>query len=205
MEKKRTIEVKFKCKQGAEDLFYSPETKRVYARQPANVDDIVFWYTTCKWSQGYEADCPIRAGITMRVLDYKGKVCFRETLEPDTWNGGTSAKKKGRFYDETLKKLARSVERQNHLKSYEDWSKWLCSFQEQFGNKDYRDNWLHWNVLTVSDEKIAEYELLDGPAYLYKQTRKHEICGKEWVEYEIRDKDDDVLAICGYKFRGGLK
>jgi len=169
------------------------------------VDDIVFWYTTCKWSQGYEADCPIRAGITMRVLDYKGKVRFRETLEPDTWNGGTSAKKKGRFYDETLKKLARSVERQNRLKSYEDWSKWLCSFQERFGNKDYRDNWLHWNVLTVSDEKIAEYELLDGPAYLYKQTRKHEICGKEWVEYEIRDKDDDVLAICGYKFRGGSK
>lgn len=178
----KVIEVRFKCQQGAEDLFYSPETKRVYARQRANVDDIVFWTTTSKWSQGYEADCPIREGITMRVIDYKGQACFEETLEKDTWNGGTSAEKKGPFYDEVLKAHARDAEDHYRLKTYEQWKEWLCSYQEQYGYKGYYDNWLYWEVQTVVEKEIERYELFDGPAYLYKQTMKHKICGKKWVE-----------------------
>ena len=105
----RVIEVKFKCQQDAEDLFYSPETHKVYARQRSNATGVVFWCTTSKWSRGYEASCRIREGITMRVLDYKDRVCFEETLVHDDWNGGTSAEKKGPFSDEILKAISEEV------------------------------------------------------------------------------------------------
>lgn len=87
----KTLKVKFKSRQDSEDLYYCPENKRVYVRQPANVPSIVFWYSSSKWSGGYEASCPIREGITFSV-DIDG-VEYQETLEEDTWNSGTSAKK----------------------------------------------------------------------------------------------------------------
>ena len=136
----RVIEVKFKCQQDAEDLFYSPETHKVYARQRSNATGVVFWCTTSKWSRGYEASCRIREGITMRVLDYKDRVCFEETLVHDDWNGGTSAEKKGPFSDEILKAISEEVAKEYNLKRYEDWSKWLDSFRLQLKYRDSRDD-----------------------------------------------------------------
>ena len=197
----RIIEVKYKCQQGAEDLFYSPETKRVYARQRANVDDIVFWCTTSKWSQGYEADCPIREGITMKVLDYKNRTCFEETLVADTWSGGTSAKRTGPFSDEVLNVFEREIKQEHCLKTYEQWKEWLCSSQEQFGYTGYKDNWMYWETKKESSTILKAFDFFDGPVYLYKEVMVHKICGKRWIEYEIRRKgEDSTMVLCGYEF-----
>lgn len=197
----RVIEVKFKCQQDAEDLFYSPETHKVYARQRSNATGVVFWCTTSKWSRGYEASCRIREGITMRVLDYKDRVCFEETLVHDDWNGGTSAEKKGPFSDEILKAISEEVAKEYNLKRYEDWSKWLDSFRLQLKYRDYRENWLHCESELVRFHVMKAYELLDGPVYLYREQRYHKICKKKFTVYEIRHKGDDIcLALCGYEF-----
>ena len=136
----RILTVRYKFTQNAEDLYWCPETKKMYIRQPANVDSIVFWLTSTKWTGGYEADCPIREGITMRVIDKEENILFEETLEKDDWNGGTSAKKVGDFADEAIKKIA--AELNDGLTDYYEWKEWVLADKEKFGNKDYDDNWL---------------------------------------------------------------
>lgn len=89
-------EVCFLRRQSGEDLYFCKANNRVYSRQPSNGEGkIVFWYSTVKWDGGYEANCPIKEGMTF-VISIGGKE-YRETLVRDDWNSGTSALKVAPF------------------------------------------------------------------------------------------------------------
>lgn len=196
----RILTVTFKSTQDAEDLFYCKETKKVYARQPANVDDIVFWYTTRKWTGGYEADCPIREGVTMRVVDKFGEMLFEEKLEKDDGNGGTSAKKNGEFKREAIRRICNDVMTTNNLSDYEEWKKWLCSDMKSFGYEGYSDNWMYWDTEDVESRIAEKVNVLGLKLKIMVTKARHKISGKEWVSYEIWDKEEEECeGVCGYK------
>lgn len=204
----KIISVKFMATQGAEDLYRNVESGRVYARQPANVDSIVFWTTTSKWTGGYEADCPIRAGITMRAVDKNGGVIFEEELREDNWNGGTSAEKKGLFYREAVRNISMKLIDDRNLRgytqrvrSYEEWKKWLSSVKDEYGYKDYIENWLHYEVEEMHSVVIKTPVILGHKHKVFEITCRHRICGKEWKEIRISDLDQLPYGeICGYIF-----
>lgn len=196
----RILTVTFKATQDAEDLFYCKETKNVYARQLANVDDIVFWFTTCKWTGGYEADCHIREGITIRVADKYGEVLFEEKLEKDTWNGGTSAKKVGEFRCESINRICSTFAVEHSLTSYEEWKRWLTEDIEKYQYKDYVDNWLHWERLELGRVVVADACILGVPHKIVRFKCRHRISGKTWEETELYDAKQEICeGICGYK------
>lgn len=99
-------ELRFKTSQAGvgEDVYYCKATKRCYIRQETNITDppAVFWlsctkgHDNCGWS-GYEASAPLRAGLIMRVVGKNGEVEFEETIEQNSWNQDTHAKKVGLF------------------------------------------------------------------------------------------------------------
>lgn len=199
----KEIKVKYYEKQGAEELYKNIENKRVYVRQPANVSGIVFWLTSTKWEGGYEADCPIKAGVTIVVVDKKGKELFRETLVKDDWNGGTSAKKEAPFLSEATDKFAREYAAQNFLTSHEEWRAWLLSFKTQFGNKDYNDNWVYGDTSLIKSEIIDTRVILGKEYRIVRDDCKHNICNKEWSEFYLTEKGSGVIEeICGYTILG---
>ena len=74
----KIITVRFLDRQGCEDLYRCPGTNQVYARQPSNDKEKVFWYTTSKWHGGYEASSHVRAGVLFRVIDASDNILFEE-------------------------------------------------------------------------------------------------------------------------------
>ena len=197
----KTIRVRYKATQGAEDLYVSVDKPhRVYARQEANVDDIVFWHSTSKWVGGYEADCPIREGIAFCVVDRDDKVLFEEVMRNDTWNGGTSAVKKGPFYNEVLKALADEFEKEHGLVPYEVWRDALVADKEKHGYSGYRDNWMYWETERLEKKVLGETKILGEKCFYVEEHMKHKIYGREWMEYLLMDKDKELtLALCGYE------
>lgn len=199
------IIVKYKATQGAEDLFVCIEGERkgrVYARQRMNVGDRVQWFTTSKWQGGYEADCHIKSGITMRVVDMMGETVFEETLVRDDWNSGTSAAKAGLFMDEWIRKIETEYCAKNELVSYEDWKKVMIEDQKKAGNNEYSDTWLYGYSEAVVSHRVAVAEYLDGPVGIYQDLMKHKISSRRWLQYEIRRKFDDVcLGLCGFQLK----
>lgn len=202
----KVINVHYMSTQSAEDLFVSVDNpRRVYVRQPANVDNLVFWHTSSKWQGGYEADCPIRADITMRVVDKVNKVLFEETLKPDDWNGGTSAEKKGPFSYEAIKALAAAFEKTHGLKPYEAWRDFVLQDKEVFNNTDYNDNWMYWHVEKLEQKILDKAEVLGQKCCFVAEKMRHKISGREWTSYELMDeKRECTLALCGYEFQNVL-
>lgn len=198
----KEIKVKYYGRQGAEELYRNIENKRIYVRQPANVPEIVFWLTSCKWQGGYEADCPIREGITIVVVDGKEEnELFRETLVKDNWNSGTSAKKEAPFLYEATKELAREYAEQNLLAPHKKWREWLIPFKEQFGNEDYDDNWMYWDISTLKSKTIDTRSVLGKEYRIVRDDCKHNICDKEWSRFYLIEKGSDTIEeICGYIF-----
>lgn len=204
----KIITVEFMTTQGAEDLYRNTETRRVYARQPANVDSTVFWTTTSKCRGGYEAGCHIRAGIMMRAVDKGGNVLFEEELREDNWNRGTSAEKKGPFYREAVRSISKKlIDGRNlrgcehRVRSYEEWKKWLASVKDEYGYKDYIENWLHYEVEEMHSVVIKTPVILGHKHKVFEITCRHRVCGKEWTEIRMSDLDQLPYGeICGYIF-----
>ena len=201
----RTLTVKYKFSQGAEDLYWCLDTKKMYVRAPANVDDIVFWLTSVKWVGGYEADCPIKEGTNMKVVDKNGEVIFSETLEKDDWNGGTSAKKKGDFADEAIRKIACEVgekmSRKKDIHTSRDWREWLLEDKSKFDYKDYDDNWLYFIPEVIKTKRIGKKTYLGKEVYIEEYKIKHTISGKKWTEYLVLSEDrTTVYRSAGYSY-----
>lgn len=196
----KIITVRYKDTRNGEDLYRNVETGRIYARQPANVDDIVFWYTTNKWSGGYEADCHIREGITMRIVDDKSDILFEETLQSDTWNGGTSAEKKGPFYREAVQKIADETAAAEHLRPYKEWKEWLMAEAMKHDYQGYYDNWLYCDSKVIKSEKQKKVMILGKPLWIKRDRNRHNVCHKEWDDVYIVCTDFCTEAICGYSF-----
>ena len=115
----KIITVRFLERQGCEDLYRCPGTNQVYARQPSNEKDKVFWYTTSKWNGGFEASSHVRAGIVFRVVDGSDKILFEENVY--LAGHGTYAVKKGEFFSDILKNEAQRYKDLFHLVSHEEW------------------------------------------------------------------------------------
>lgn len=199
-ETNRVLQVRFKETQSAEDLYYCPETKKVYVRQPSNVSDKVLWYTSSKWTSGYEANCPIKAGITMQVVDEFYNVLFEETLETDEWNGGTSAKKVGEFRRESINRICSAYASEHGLSSYEEWKKWLNEDIEKYQYKDYVDNWLYCERFELGRIVLADVDVIGVHCVIVRCKCKHRISGKTWEETELYDEKKGICeGVCGYK------
>lgn len=62
-----------------EDLYRCKETGKVYIRQECD-EEYVRWFTSEKWRGGYEASCPMREGLELRIVDKDGSLLFRESI-----------------------------------------------------------------------------------------------------------------------------
>lgn len=197
----KELRVRFFARQSAEELYKNVETKRVYVRQPANVDEICFWLSGNKWQGGYEADCPIKAGIEMVVVDKFDNELFREVLEEDTWNGGTSAKKMAPFLDDAIRAYSLEKAEQLLLAPCEQWSKWLWDLGKEWGYTGYRDNWLYCECMELKSKVLEEKTILGKEYQLVQQDCKHKICNQSWRVIFVQEKGEiDCERICGYIF-----
>jgi len=182
-----------------EDLYWYSERKKVFIRQKCD-EDHVRWLTANKWQGGYEADCPMRAGLTMRVTDRSGKVLFEEKITEKDGYSYTVAKKEGPFSWEAIRAMADEMFRQYGLRTYEEWKRWLL-VDKPGDSKVYPENWLFAMAEYGPYKKLARLNFLGVTAYATAQETKHKVSGKTWTCYEIMDaKLETTLSLCGYKF-----
>lgn len=99
--------------------------------------------------------------------------------------------------------------------SQEDWKAWLLSFRDPAipqvaewlngaAHHCYSENWV-FSEDTLKSRRIAgEMEFLGEKYYIFEDTRRHNICGKEWTEYTVskNPKPDvyDTMSLCAYRF-----
>lgn len=202
------LTVTYKSSQNGEDLFWCKETKKVYIRQPMTESGVV-WLTTSKWVGGYEASCPMREGLTMRVVDKSGTMLFEEKIEKsESGDGYTYASKNGDFSYEAIRKIVNEFKKKlgngfkNKLTSYEDWKKWILSDKEKYGNTDYDDNWMFYWLEETYLKVIDSRYCLGEKVYIGEQGCRHKVSGKEWIEYLVLSEDKIVtLELIGFRLK----
>ena len=183
-----------------EDLYRCKETGRVFIRQKCD-DTHVRWMTASKWRGGYEADCHLREGLTLRVVDKSGSILFEEATFQEEGVTGTWAQKVGPFSWEPPQDLAKEYEQRLDLRPYEEWKAWLMAEAKASGFAGYAENWLFAMAEHKEPEKIDKIDYLGLTAYVTVQEDLHKVCGKRWYSYEVMTEDlSTCLAICGYKF-----
>lgn len=199
----KVIEVKFYAQQGSEELYVSANGKTMYIRQPMQTNERVVWTTATKWSGGYEADTPIKAGITMKVISgnrRKDKVIhFEEVLEAGE-SGSTSAEKKEFFVHEQLANAAKGYVKEKALRPYDSWAKWLLNDTSKYNYTGYPDNWLHFGTDVLETQHIDTLNILGHTYSVVETAWKHQICGKTWNVVEIKDTKGSVVELCGIAF-----
>ena len=179
-----------------EDLYRTTDKKTVFIRQECD-DDHVYWLTSSKWTGGYEADCHLKEGLVMRVVDGHDKVLFEETIEREDGYSYTTAKKEGPFSWEAIYALAAEIEKQNQLQPYEEWKSWLLA-DKPGENNDYPENWLFATVDYGPYKKLAKLDFLGVSVFATVREAKHRVCGKVWRCYEIQDSK--LMSACGFRF-----
>lgn len=110
MENVRTVVLMGEQRGSGEDLFRCKETGKVYIRQECD-DDHVRWLTSSKWSGGYEADCPMKEGLEIRISDKAGNVLFVEKIVKEEGYDWTVAKKEAPFSWNAILQAANEIER----------------------------------------------------------------------------------------------
>ena len=197
----KTITVRFLAQQGTEDLYKCESTGKVYARQPARSKKYVYWYTTSKWSGGYEASVPARSGITFRVVDGSGKILFEELMIPSTSDTGSCAITHGDFLSEMLRDEALKYGETLHLIPHEEWRKRLAGEKAKNGYNGMMDNWLYCETETDTRVVINTVKMLGKDKHIVLEKCKHRICDLEWFSVIVTDISLDITeAICGYAF-----
>lgn len=191
--------------QDAEDLYRCHENGKVYVRQQCDKDH-VRWLTSIKWKGGYEASGPLKAGITMRVVDSSEKVLFEEEVVVEEGYCDTVAVKKCGFSWEEIKKLGESVCKSVSLRSYNDWKSWLMRGAKEHQYTGYSENWMYWEVEREKARTMFRAEYLGKTVYVTIQKVTHKISGQTWEVVEIKDQSKlDTLHICGYLFKEDKK
>lgn len=197
----KTITVRFFATQNCEDLFKSVETGKVYARQPARESGIVYWYTTSKWTGGYEPSGHIRSGITMRVIDGSGETIFEEVIKDIENSSYTYAEKKHPFMDEAIKCLAHKYANSMRLMKHEDWRSILMQERKRIGSAGYIENWLYCEHKTTDRAVIDTVTILGKTKKIVTEKCKHNLCDLEWFNVIVTNESTDITEeICGYLF-----
>jgi len=208
-EKSNVRTVRYIGTHNCEDLYRCIDNGRVYIRQTLNTSNpvgLVRWLTTSKWSGGYEANCPIKCGITMRVIDRKRNVLFEETVENiDGVFAGKAAVKKGNSMSEEIANHANRLKKELglNLLSYEAWKKTMMDDAKHHGFTGYSDNWLYPESDYMEKSIIQTFEMLGVPAALSCQRARHRISKRMYLCYEIIDlKDNLTFDLLGYEDYG---
>lgn len=197
----KTIAVTFMAEQGSVDLFRSvTDPRRVYARLPFN-SEFVQWTSTSKWSGGYEPDCPLRSGITIRVVDPNNRstAIVEEKMEYDQTGYGPLARKTYPFKRECVKEYARGFATQNGLTTYEKWKVFLMKRAKEYGFTGYSDNWCFAESDCICKHRIRQTAFYGEEAFIDKLIMKHRISGDEWAEYRMTDKYGNCLELIGFQ------
>ena len=75
------VKVRWLGRQSAEDLYQNVEQPdRVYIRVQAPDKNKVCWYSSIKHPRGYEADCSLRRGLLIYVINKGNQVLFTEQM-----------------------------------------------------------------------------------------------------------------------------
>lgn len=196
----RTVKFYGNQRGNGEDLFRCKENGRMYIRQECD-EHKVRWLSSCKWQGGYEADCPLREGLTFELIDQQGSVVGSETLTVCNGYMDTVADKVLPFSWEALGNISKEVATQNNLIDYEDWSDWLMKESSRFNFKGYKDNWLY-DAETIDNVKMEKLSYLGTgtTVRIVKMKMKHRICNKMWWRYEIRSSNLlEVEDLCGFE------
>lgn len=199
----KVIQVAFHKQQGANELYITVGVpKRLYIRQMTPGENRVVWATATKWKEGYEADTPLKAGITVKVISglKKNRIeHFEESMEADE-TGLVSAEKKEFFMSEQLQNASKSYAKQLALKTYDSWAKWLLNETSRYGYDGYPENWLHFGTDELEKQTIADLNILGRPFYVEETKWKHAVCGKVWRVVEIKDSQNNTVELCGIAY-----
>lgn len=200
MENVRTVSFIGEQRGSGEDLFRCKETGKVYIRQECD-NEYVRWLTSSKRYGGYEADCPMKEGLEIRISDKAGNTLFTEKIVKAEGYDWTVAKKEAQFSWEAISSIAFEVAREYGLRSYDEWEEWLMEDAKEAGFAGERDTWLYANVEYGKTEKIAKFAALGKTVYAVKEGAAHSVCGKRWTRYEIQSGDMmETLDLCGFTF-----
>lgn len=199
--------VRFMRRQDALDLYRcvdADKNTRVYARMLRTTDpnsETVHWTTTSRWTGGYEPDCPLKAGIALKIVDDGGNYLFTEVV-----TGGDSperrfAVKQAPFSYEEEKRLSEKIAKENQLISWEEWSVEMTRSRNQYAPSEYIDNWKFAPQYRRNISTTNAY-VRDG---LGRRLRiecsliEHTVSQQKWYEYSLMD-GPDCVAICGFKW-----
>lgn len=183
-----------------EDLYRCRETGKVYIRQECD-DNYVRWFTSSKWIGGYEADCPLREGLELRIVGKDKSPLFLETLSSIPGYADTVAKKIAPFSWEAVKNLSAERAKELGLQGYDDWKNWLLKSASEFEFSGENDNWLYGKSEREPIKKIEKLRYLGKVAWLTSQSEAHSVCNKKWTRFEIRSEDlITVEDLCGFSF-----
>lgn len=199
MENVRTVMFIGEQRGAGEDLFRCKENGKVYIRQECD-DEFVRWFTSSKWIGGYEASCPMKEGLVIRIVDTNETTLFEETIVKADGYMDTVAKKCADFSWDAISNLSKEVSKKEHLKSHEKWMNWRLTDLKNHGYAGYQENWLFGEVEYDPVRKIGSREILGKKVFVTEQMATHRISKKRWSCIEIRSKDlDIVFDICGYR------
>ena len=200
----KVIEVKFYAQQNAEELYISTSGRKFYVRQPIQDTDRVLWTTASKWDGGYEADTPIKAGITIRVVSgakRREKIThFEELMEANPETGTVSAEKKEFFLSEQLANGKKAIIKSHDLHTYDQWSRWLLNETTRYDYTGYPENWLHFGTDRLEQEQVDTLNIFGHNYPVIATNWKHSICDKTWTVYEIQDAKGNIVELCAYQY-----
>ncbi len=186
-----------------EDLYRCKETGRVFIRQECD-DTHVRWLTASKWRGGYEADCHLREGLTLRVVDKSGSILFEEATFQEEGVTGTWAQKVGPFSWEPPKALAKEYEQRLDLRPYEEWKAWLMAEAKASGFAGYAENWLFAMTEHEEPEKIDKIDYLGLTAYVTVQEDLHKV-GWQKAGHDVPGGEEHGRHHQGSQRREGVK
>ena len=187
------LKVIFYERRGSDEIYRCPENHKLYLRRAAYQRGYVSWFTTT--DHGCEADCHIKAGVTMIVADVLGKEVFRETLEKDEANYGTHVKQVYPFLYDAIKNWGIDYAKQHNLISHEEWRKWLLSKKN---DNSYDDNWLYTGRDCLQDSFCEAKNFMGNTYILISKEIYHKASGLSWIEFLVENDNTKVEYICGY-------
>lgn len=199
----KVIQVQFHKQMGTEELYFRlGSKKKAYVRQPLQGSDRVVWASATKWREGFEADAPLKAGVTVKVVSGPRKervIHFEEVMEADE-SGAVSAAKQELFIREQLENASKGYIKQMGLKTYDSWAKWLLNEAPKHDYDGYPDNWLHYGTDELERQQIDTLNILGALYYVEESKWQHKVCGKTWTVIEIKDANDNVVELCGIAY-----
>lgn len=196
--------LRFMAIRGAEDLYCcmeGPYKGAIYARQRRNKFTVKWFHTD---ENGHENGKPLKAGLSVNVVDEKDCTLFLESMETDKEYGGTYARKEGPFSDEAFRILGHEIRFDKDLISFESWKRWMLVAKENSiqGQKIDDDSWLWCNNEILSTQIVRRGAALTGQRYIVTETEvRHRINGNCWKMYEIKATNNcTVFGLCGFKY-----